>query len=118
MSDPSYDVIDALRLVPLFYTIDWTPEKKAEWLRITGTTEATTKVMCDHIRSAIDIGETEAQLYAIQTKRGDLLENMIRDLTAVTSGLLDCIATTDPAVLLKVAKAQTTVARLTETFGV
>lgn len=30
--EPSYDMLDALRLVPLFYTINWTPEKKAEWL--------------------------------------------------------------------------------------
>lgn len=52
--EPSYEVKDALRLVLLFYTIDWTPEKRAEWLRITGTEEATTKVLCDHIRSALE----------------------------------------------------------------
>jgi hypothetical protein len=54
-SDPSYSVHDALKLVLLFYTVDWTDEKKAEWLRITGTTEATTKVMCDHIRLRLAI---------------------------------------------------------------
>jgi hypothetical protein len=48
--NPSYSTADALALVLLFYTINWTPEKKAEWLRITGVEEATTKVMCDHIR--------------------------------------------------------------------
>lgn len=57
VQEPSYDVLDALKLVPLFYTIHWTPEKKAEWLRITGSTEATTKVMCDHVRSAITFEE-------------------------------------------------------------
>jgi hypothetical protein len=31
--------------VPLFYTIGWTEEKKAEWLRITGSAEATAKVL-------------------------------------------------------------------------
>lgn len=57
--EPSEDVRDALKLVLLFYTIDWTPEKKAEWLRITGTTEATTKVMCDHIRSWLAVNEAD-----------------------------------------------------------
>lgn len=47
------DPRDALNLVLLFYTIDWTPEKRAEWLRITGCTEASTKVMCDHIRAVL-----------------------------------------------------------------
>lgn len=55
VQEPSYDPIDALKLVPLFYTINWTPEKKAEWLRITGSTEATTKVLCDHVRAAIEV---------------------------------------------------------------
>ncbi len=59
---PSYDLVDALRLVPLFYTVNWTPEKKAEWLRITGSTEATTKVMCDHIRSAIEIASDDSKV--------------------------------------------------------
>jgi len=52
-SEPSYSTQDALSLVLLFYTIDWTPEKRAEWKRITGTHEATTRVMCDHIRSVL-----------------------------------------------------------------
>lgn len=54
-AEPSYDLIDALKLVPLFYTVRWTPAKKAEWDRITGTSEATTKVLCDHVRSAIEV---------------------------------------------------------------
>jgi hypothetical protein len=47
------DVRDALNLVLLFYTVHWTEEKKLEWHRITGTNEATTKVMCDHIRAVL-----------------------------------------------------------------
>jgi hypothetical protein len=57
--EPSYSITDALKLPILFYTIDWTPEKKAEWLRITGTSEATTKVMCDHLRSALAIANSK-----------------------------------------------------------
>ncbi len=56
-TSPSYSLTDALKLVLLFYTIDWTEEKKAEWLRITGSHEATTKVMCDHIRTVMMIEE-------------------------------------------------------------
>jgi hypothetical protein len=56
-SEPSYDVKDALQLVLLFHAIDWTDERKAEWLRITGTREASTKVLCDHIRSFLAILE-------------------------------------------------------------
>jgi hypothetical protein len=56
-SEPSYDVYDALQLVLLFHSPDWTPEKRAEWLRITGSKEATTKVLCDHVRSALAIIE-------------------------------------------------------------
>jgi hypothetical protein len=58
--EPSYDIKDALRLVLLFYESPyWTSEEKAEWLRITGTSEATTKVLCDHVRSALAVLETE-----------------------------------------------------------
>lgn len=31
----------------------WTEAMQAEWLQITGTTECTTKVMCDYIRMAL-----------------------------------------------------------------
>jgi hypothetical protein len=57
--DPKYtgegtlDPRDALNLVLLFYTVHWTSEKRTEWHRITGTTEASTKVMCDHIRAVL-----------------------------------------------------------------
>jgi hypothetical protein len=55
--EPSYGIMDALRLVLLFHDGEqWTPAKRAEWLMIAGTTEATTKVMCDHVRSALEIG--------------------------------------------------------------
>lgn len=55
--EPSYGVMDALRLVLLFHDSGpWTSSRRAEWLRIVGTTEATTKVLCDHIRSALELG--------------------------------------------------------------
>lgn len=56
--EPSYEVKDALRLVLLFHAIDWTAERRAEWLRITGTKEATTKVLCDYVRSCLEILES------------------------------------------------------------
>lgn len=62
--EPSYDTRDALRLVLLFHSGGvWGEAQKTEWLRITGTTEATTKVMCEHVRSALaclDSDEREA----------------------------------------------------------
>jgi hypothetical protein len=58
--EPSYDLLDAIRLVLLFHGGgDWNKEHRAEWLRITGTAEATTKVMCDHLRSALAVYSTE-----------------------------------------------------------
>lgn len=48
------DPQDALRLVLLFHNAaQWSLEERDEWLRITGTTEASTKVMCDHIRAVL-----------------------------------------------------------------
>jgi len=45
---------DALRAVLLFYTVGaWSDEKKAEWKRITGSGEASTRVLCDHIRMVL-----------------------------------------------------------------
>jgi hypothetical protein len=53
-SEPSYSVMDALKLVLLFHSGGaWDDAKIAEWLRITGTREATTKVLCDHVRSML-----------------------------------------------------------------
>lgn len=53
-SEPSYDVRDALTAVLLFHSGgEWTADKAGVWLRITGTREATTKVLCDHVRSAL-----------------------------------------------------------------
>jgi len=53
-SKPSYDLEDALRAVLLFHsTGEWDEPKRTEWRRITGTNEATTKVLCDHVRSAL-----------------------------------------------------------------
>jgi len=44
---------DALRLVLLFYTTEWTRTKQEQWRKITGKAEATTKVLCDHVRSVL-----------------------------------------------------------------
>jgi len=51
--EPSYDLRDALKLVLLFHGGRWDDAEKTEWHRITGTREATTKVLCDHVRSAL-----------------------------------------------------------------
>jgi hypothetical protein len=54
IGEPSYELVDALKLPLLFHAGGpWTAERRAEWLRITGSLEATSKVMCDHLRSAI-----------------------------------------------------------------
>jgi hypothetical protein len=51
------DVDDVLRLVLLFHAGGpWDEAKGVEWLRITGTTEATSKVLCDQVRSALGGG--------------------------------------------------------------
>lgn len=56
-SDPTYGMRNALRLVLLFYhTGQWGQDRRDEWRRLTGTTEATTKVLCDHVRSSLAIG--------------------------------------------------------------
>jgi hypothetical protein len=43
---------EALTLPLIFYG-GWTEGDQAEWKRITGTREGTTKVMCDHIRNVL-----------------------------------------------------------------
>lgn len=46
--------IDAIKLALLFHSSSpWDDDKRAEWLRITGSTEATTKVLCDHLRAVL-----------------------------------------------------------------
>jgi hypothetical protein len=60
-SEPSTVLGDALRLVLLFHAGGpWDAERQREWLRITGTTEATTKVLCDHIRAALALADETA----------------------------------------------------------
>jgi hypothetical protein len=55
-AEPSYELRDALRAVLLFHGGgEWDDAKRAEWRRITGSSEATTKVLCDHIRSALEL---------------------------------------------------------------
>jgi len=45
----------ALEAVLLFYSQPpWDTVKRERWLEITGTDEATTKVLCDHIRKILD----------------------------------------------------------------
>ncbi len=47
-------LVDALRLPLLFcHGGEWIPQDRALWKHITGHDEATTKVMCDHIRAAL-----------------------------------------------------------------
>ncbi len=54
--EPSFAVEDCLMLPLLFHGGGmWDEKRRAEWLRITGTTEATTKVMCDHLRRALAV---------------------------------------------------------------
>lgn len=49
--EPSLDMKDALALPIIFHGGGiWDDARQAEWLRITGTREATTKVLCDHMR--------------------------------------------------------------------
>lgn len=46
------EMYDVMRLPILFHQGgEWTKEHQAEWLWITGTTEATSRVMCDTIRA-------------------------------------------------------------------
>jgi len=45
---------DALALVLLFHRGGpWSAESRAEWFRITGSHDATTRVMCDTVRAAL-----------------------------------------------------------------
>jgi hypothetical protein len=54
MINPNYSFPDAIRLVLLWHAGGpWDDARRAEWLRITGRTEATTKVMCDHLRGVL-----------------------------------------------------------------
>jgi hypothetical protein len=54
IGEPSYELVDALKLPLLFHAGGpWDAKRRAEWLRITGSLEATSKVMCDHLRSAV-----------------------------------------------------------------
>lgn len=70
--EPSYGMRNALRLVLMFYAVGpWHQDRRDEWRRLTGTYEATTKVLCDHVRSALavgaagDAGESE-RLYGLK----------------------------------------------------
>ena len=45
---------DALQLPLLFHRGEWTNIQRTEWASITDSGEATTKVMCDHIRKVMD----------------------------------------------------------------
>lgn len=58
--DPQYSgvgtltPIDAIKLALLFHSSSpWDDAKRAEWLRITGSSEASTKVLCDHLRAVL-----------------------------------------------------------------
>lgn len=47
------ELLDACRAVLLFHAVEWDEDKRTEWKAITGESEATTKILCDHIRNAI-----------------------------------------------------------------
>ena len=47
-----------------FHGGEWTAERRAEWKRITGSDEATTKVLCDHIRNVSGAGVSMYEQYA------------------------------------------------------
>jgi hypothetical protein len=50
----SMAIEDALRAVLMFHEGgEWSADRRAEWKRITGSDEATTKVLCDHVRAAL-----------------------------------------------------------------
>jgi hypothetical protein len=50
----SMAIIDVLRAVLMFHDgATWDANRRAEWKRITGSDEATTKVLCDHVRAAL-----------------------------------------------------------------
>ncbi len=62
---------DALRAVLLFYTVGrWSDEKRAEWKRITGSDDASTKVLCDHIRTVLGRSEGNDHGSATQVVAG------------------------------------------------
>lgn len=52
-------LVNALQLPLLFHGADWDEDKRAIWKSITGHSEATTKIMCDHIRAAIQKAEAK-----------------------------------------------------------
>ena len=52
-SDDIAELRTALRAVLLFYSPTWDHDKMIEWERITGTSVATTRVLCDHIRKVL-----------------------------------------------------------------
>lgn len=52
----------ALRLALLFHAGGpWGDAAQAEWWRLSGSTEATTRVLCDHIRAALARAEAACE---------------------------------------------------------
>lgn len=47
------EMAEALKAVLLFYAVDWTSERAAEWTRLTHSDDATTKALCDSVRAAL-----------------------------------------------------------------
>lgn len=49
---------DAAEATLLFHSAEtWTAEKTLRWVRLTGTTAATTKALCDTVRAGIENAE-------------------------------------------------------------
>jgi len=105
--EPRYGVMESLRLVLLFHEgVPWTPGRRAEWLEIAGTEEATTKTLCDHVRAALAMGsrcpEKESEdgaffrLYGLQAGHV-LTDDDIRDVQTVLGEYNDEIDETTDA---------------------
>lgn len=75
--EPRWGVMESLRLVLLFHEgVPWTPGRRAEWLEIAGTEEATTKTLCDHVRAALAIGSRRPEKEGADTCAGERLHGL------------------------------------------
>lgn len=55
------DLYDAARLTLMFHAAGpWNSERAAEWKRVTGHEDATTKILCDFIRAALRKADGDA----------------------------------------------------------
>jgi hypothetical protein len=101
--EPRWGVMESLRLVLLFHEgVPWTPGRRAEWLEIAGTEEATTKTLCDHIRAALALGSRCPEKEGADTCAGERLHGLkaghtltaadVRDIQTILGELNDEMA--------------------------